>query len=45
MISTVNFIDELKRNSIDFFTGVPDSVLKKLSNKFEKFDKNKQFCY
>ena len=41
MISTVNFIDELKRNSIDFFTGVPDSVLKKLSNKFEKFDKNK----
>ena len=36
-----NFINVLKKNNIDFFTGVPDSVLKNLSSYLQKFPKNK----
>ena len=36
MILTKNIINVLKSNKIDFFTGVPDSVLKNLSYEFKK---------
>ena len=36
MIQPKELIDLLKRNKINFFTGVPDSVLKNLSPYFEK---------
>ena len=41
MIYVENFIKFLKRNKIDFFTGVPDSVLKKLSINLENLNKKK----
>lgn len=41
MIYVENFIRFLKKNKIDFFTGVPDSVLKKLSINLEKLNKKK----
>ena len=30
MIDTLKFYDNLKKNNIDFFTGVPDSLLKQI---------------
>ena len=36
MIYIENFIDLLKKNKINFFTGVPDSVLKMLGSSIEK---------
>ena len=37
MINVNNFIKFLKKNDINFFTGVPDSVLKNLSIKIDNF--------
>ena len=39
MIFAEDFLTELKKNKIDFFTGVPDSVLKNFTNKLD-FKKN-----
>jgi len=39
MIDTKKFFVELKKNKIDFFSGVPDSVLKNFSNYLDKFKK------
>ncbi len=39
MINTKKFFVELKKNNIDFFSGVPDSVLKNFSNYLDKFKK------
>ena len=36
MISTNKFIDELKKNDLDFFSGVPDSLLKDLCFTIDK---------
>ena len=36
MISTKDFIKELKNNKLDFTTGVPDLLLKDLCFDFEK---------
>ena len=36
MIDSEKLLKILKKNKIDFFTGVPDSVLKDLSDKFKK---------
>lgn len=41
MISVENLINLLKKNSVDFFTGVPDSILKNLSLHLYKQNKNK----
>ena len=41
MISVNALIKELKKNKSDFFTGVPDSVLKELSSELEFKDKKK----
>ena len=41
MIDVNSFIKFLKKNKINFFTGVPDSVLKNLSIKIDNFSKNK----
>ena len=35
MIKTSSLINILKKNNINFFTGVPDSILKELSNKLQ----------
>ena len=40
MISTKDFIKELKKNKLDFATGVPDSLLKDLCFDFEKIYKS-----
>ena len=40
MISTKDFIKELKNNKLDFATGVPDSLLKDLCFDFEKIYKS-----
>tara|TARA_B100000787_G_scaffold35371_1_gene24647 strand:+ start:19 stop:1125 length:1107 start_codon:yes stop_codon:yes gene_type:complete len=40
MISTKDFIKELKKNKLDFTTGVPDSLLKDLCFDFEKIYKS-----
>ena len=40
MIFVENLIKTLKKNNIDFFTGVPDSVLKPLSFHLEKNKKH-----
>ena len=40
MIFVENLIKTLKKNNIDFFTGVPDSVLKSLSFHLEKNKKH-----
>tara|TARA_B100000963_G_scaffold144100_1_gene125553 strand:- start:7432 stop:8529 length:1098 start_codon:yes stop_codon:yes gene_type:complete len=39
MIEAINLINMLKKNNVNFFTGVPDSVLKEFSSKL-KNDKN-----
>ncbi len=41
MIYINNFLKFLKKNKIDFYTGVPDSILKKLSLKIDNFSSNK----
>ena len=41
MILVENLIKILKKNKIDFFTGVPDSILKNFSSKINGFSKNK----
>jgi len=41
MIYVDSFINLLKKNKIDFFTGVPDSVLKNLTIEFETLSKKK----
>lgn len=41
MFFAENLIKTLKKNQIDFFTGVPDSVLKNLSNFLENLPKKK----
>jgi len=41
MILVENLISSLKKNKIDFFTGVPDSILKHLSNSLEELPKKK----
>ena len=44
MISVNALIKVLKKNKSDFFTGVPDSVLKELSSKLEFKDKKTYNC-
>ena len=39
MIEVKNLINTLKKNKIDFFTGVPDSILKNFSTHLEKYPK------
>lgn len=41
MIKVKSLINLLKKNSVNFFSGVPDSVLKQLSSHLQKFDKTK----
>ena len=41
MFFVENFIKTLKKNKVDFFTGVPDSVLKNLSIHLENFSNKK----
>ncbi len=41
MISVENLLKNLKKNNINFFTGVPDSILKNLSSRLEKLPKKK----
>jgi len=41
MIFVKNLIKTLKKNKINFFTGVPDSILKNFSSYLEKYPKNK----
>ena len=41
MIFAKNLVKNLKKNKIDFFVGVPDSVLKNLSYQLDKFNKSK----
>ena len=41
MILAKKIFDTLKKNKVSFFIGVPDSVLKNLSNYFGKLKKNK----
>ena len=40
MIDTKQLYNEIKKNNIHFFSGVPDSVLKSFSNTIEKNSKN-----
>ena len=40
MILAKKIFDTSKKNKVSFFTGVPDSVLKNLSNYFGKFSEN-----
>ena len=37
MIAAKELLNVLKKNKINFFTGVPDSVLKSLSKKFNNY--------
>ncbi len=39
MIFVENLIKSLKKNKINFFTGVPDSILKNFSSYLEKYPK------
>jgi phosphonopyruvate decarboxylase len=39
MIKVNTLINLLKKNNTDFFTGVPDSVLKQLSSSLQSVDK------
>ena len=39
MIFAEDLIQTIKKNKINFFTGVPDSILKKLSMHLDKKDK------
>mgnify|MGYP006872311675 CR=1 FL=1 len=41
MIKVNTLINLLKKNKSDFFTGVPDSVLKQLSVSLQKINKKK----
>ena len=41
MVLTNDLFTILKKNKISFFTGVPDSILKNLSDHFSKMDKSK----
>ena len=41
MIFVENLIQTLKKNKINFFTGVPDSILKNFSNHLEKYPQKK----
>ncbi len=41
MIFVENLIKNLKKNKINFFTGVPDSILKNFSSYLEKYPKKK----
>ena len=41
MIAVENIIKLLKKNKIDFFTGVPDSILKNLSKVISKYNSSK----
>ena len=41
MIKVENLINVLKKNKVDFFTGVPDSILKKFSIYIDKYSKKK----
>jgi phosphonopyruvate decarboxylase len=41
MIKVNSLINLLKKNKTDFFTGVPDSVLKELSSYFQSINKKK----
>ena len=41
MIFVEELLSILKKNKVFFYTGVPDSVLKKLSNYFDRLDKTK----
>ena len=41
MLKVENLIKVLKKNEISFFTGVPDSVLKKFSLRIQNFKKKK----
>ena len=43
MISVENLLKNLKKNNINFFTGVPDSILKNLSSRLEKLSKKKTY--
>ena len=38
MVYTEDLIEILKKNKISFYTGVPDSVLKELSNKIDRLN-------
>ena len=44
MIKVTSLINLLKKNKSDFFTGVPDSVLKELSFSLQNIEKKKT-CY
>ena len=39
MILTQELLKTIKKNKINFFSGVPDSILKNLSNKLDRFSK------
>ena len=41
MIKVDNFLKILNKNSINFYTGVPDSCLKNFTKELDKLDKNK----
>ena len=43
MIIAEEFLNELRKNKIDFFSGVPDSVLKNFTNKLNNTKKFKNF--
>ena len=45
MINTNLFFKFLKKNGIDFFTGVPDSILKETKQHFSKKKKQKSLYY
>ena len=37
MIKAKNLVKILEKNKVNFFTGIPDSILKSLSNHLEKY--------
>ena len=39
MILAENLIQSLKKNGVNFFTGVPDSILKSFSTNLESYKK------
>ncbi len=43
MILVENLLNTLKKNKINFFTGVPDSILKIFCNFVEKLPKKKTY--
>ena len=46
MIKVSSLINLLKKNNSNFFTGVPDSVLKELSSDLQNKNKKKSYhCY